>query len=1600
MPATFHPLIRSWFTETYGKPTAVQAEAWPLIERGEHVLALAPTGSGKTLTAFLSAISRFCPGSSASTGYSASYEREEPYPVDQLTVLYVSPLKALNEDIRRNLMEPLSAIRGRFEQAGLTFPDIRVETRSGDTPQSQRRRFLAHPPAILALTPESLAILLLSAKGRQALSTVKYLVLDEIHAVLGNKRGAFLSCQVDRLALIAGEFQRISLSATVRPPEAAAEFVAGLGPNGKGRTVRIVAPPSEKRIELSIEYPDAAADDCMRRVHTVGVYPRALGHEDNTLPKQPTLGLVDVDRIERFGKRYTGLIKYIINRIGASIGCGASVGCDERSTILVFTDSRRRAERLCYFINQEAALQEAARENNGPVAFTHHGSLAKELRYSVEQRLARGELPCVVATASLELGIDIGSVDEVILAGSPPNVSQALQRIGRSGHGVGQVSCGKLFPFHGLDLLMAAAVKASVDDLDIEEVHPIENPLDILAQIILALCVEKNRDIEKLYTLLRGFYIFRNLNHESYIRTVRMLAGLASDPAKSHGSGRLREIKPRIWLDNVTDEIGALDGSLLLLYASGGVIANRGQYSLRLDDGTKIGEVDEEFVWERRLGDQFHFGGRSWRITGIGTEAVEVRPLENPADFIPFWHADTSFRSDKITGRVLAILDQYNANASTPIPALTGFLDSQRETQGDIPLASSTGITVEIIDSPESHSDFSTAVIHTFRGGTINYPLTLALAQELEAYLNLHIESFSNDDSILFLIPRLDTPVEEIIRAAFVSLNGPDPDGGGLNRGERLFRNRLEVSGVFGANFREAAERSLLLPRAGFGQRTPLWITRQRSKRLFDAVSTEDGFPVTAEAWRCCLNDMFDMEGFRDIVASVNDGSITLSFFNTGIPSPFSRDMVRQETNSLMYEYDERKDLPGTSGAHTASLSDKVIQEALGDASLRPPLKRELVDDFTKRLRREIPGWAPEDELSLCEWVKERIAIPLDEWETLCAILPEKLREAVRINTEEEDSSETSGEPASYLQERLKIIKLGEASIASIVHREWIENWENDPITLLGPWLRYEGPVSLGRIAEVFGVAVNQVDNLVNGLVELEEIVRDVQIEGEGDGEWGVRNRNRTSDNDIASESHPDISNKNPHSLLPTPYSPFICDRENLDMLLRLSRKKARPEIRERPAAMLTPFLALRQGLIQTPSAPEADARSNAAFLKKLATCSAPAKLWESEFCTARNTHYSPEIIDREIREGRLVWYGSGREKIGVCPVDDLDLVYTTAGQLSTQTPNMELFTQAINSGFFDRPRDFWDIKEKTGLNSKDCVNALWQEVWQGRLSSDSFEPVRRGVERGFILKETETSGPFLPEQTAARFTGVARRTQIPRALRDRWKGGAPVRGGWFSLAVDWSMPEDSAPDPLDEEMRNRDRVRLLLARWGILCRPLLERESAPFTWSGLLPAMRRMELSGEIIVGRFFAGINSLQFASPSIARDLENAEAAIGSSRHGLYWMNAADPASPAGLEIEDLDPHIPARLSSTRLYFRAESLIAVSNKNGKELQMFVTPDDSDMGDLVELIKIPRTRKVFPESKIIIENINGTPAARSEYVQAFKAAGFVSDRSRLCLW
>jgi ATP-dependent Lhr-like helicase len=1138
------------------------------------------------------------------------------------------------------------------------------------------------------------------------------------------------------------------------------------------------------------------------------------------------------------------------------------------------------------------------------------------------------------------------------------------------------VSRGRIIPFNGMDLVTAAALEGAVRDREIEETWPVENPLDLLAQIILALCVEKKRHTEELYRTLRGFYVFRELPRSAYDGVIRMLTGY-------YAAARVRELKPRLYLDREAGtgpdtprgELTAAEGVLPLLYMSGGMITNRGYYSLRLPEGAKIGELDEEFVWERRPGDCFEFGTRSWSITAIGPEAVEAVPLDKPSDYAPFWKAEAVFRSPVLVRRVLELFDRFSGRNTVTGAGLSesagetmrSFILNQQNAQGRAPLPGLNRFPIEIIDDPPDGGDVYPVLLHTFRGGAVNYPLSMALAQDLEERTGVRIEAMPDDTTVLILLPRslrqgspggaAEAP-ESVIHQSLLALGEPAASAGeadrpsagasppegrrdGLPRGVGLFRRRLEASGIFGAAFREAAERSLLLPKASFGKRTPLWITRQRSKRLFDAVSGYDDFPVTAEAWRSCLQDQFDMKGFAALLAGIREGTVGISFFHTRVPSPFARDIVWKETNALMYEYDERPDLRNKGGTGKVSLADRIIREALGKGARRPSLNGTLTADFEARLRRELPLWAPADALTLGEWVKERIAIPLDEWEILLAAVPAELRDVL------------AADPG--LGGRISPIRREGAALASVVHRDWAETWRQEGIAQLGPWLRYEGPVSLERIAAVFGVTAAEADGAVDALAENEELVRDVSVTtAAGTG--------------------------------------LVCDRENLDLLLRLTRKKARPAVRERPAALLIPYLALRQGLRlqgQDPRAPGIPPP-----WKTLAGYSAPAALWESDIFPARLGGYGPETLDREIAAGNLLWYGAGRERTGFCGPEDLDLIFP-----KYRPPPFGGDSAAGERGYFDTPRDFWEIKDRLGKGTLASVQELWGEVWKGLLSADSFEPVRRGIAGGFIPRalQREFDGDAAPGAPAVYPWG---RRRIPRALRDRWKAGPPVLGRWFSIALaEGPLDLPGSPDSLDEEALNRDRVRLLLNRWGVLARPLLEREEPALSWGRLLPTIRRLELAGELMAGRFFAGINSLQFARADIDRELEAA------AETGIYWMNAADPASPAGLGplvhgIPGLDEGLPPRTAATRLCFRGSELIAVSGRNGRELRIFIPPDDADIPEALNFLAFRRSGSTGPLKKILIERVNGKPAAQSEYAGALKALGFLPDRSCLVLW
>jgi ATP-dependent helicase Lhr and Lhr-like helicase len=788
--AQFHPLIAQWFEERVGRPTDIQRKAWPKIAAGEHLLITAPTGSGKTLAAFLWALNRLITGQGS---------------IGLTSVLYVSPLRALNYDIQRNLLGPLDELRQIFKEAGEDFPDIRVLTRSGDTPQADRRQMLRHPPEILITTPESLNLLLSSQGGRSILTNISTVILDEIHAVIGTKRGPYLMTAVDRLVRLSGEFQRIALSATIRPMEKVAEFVAGFRLAGEDgnfsytpRPISILRSDVRKEYDLRVSFSDETRWEQGRSVWDP---------------------LVEE-------------LKKIIAR--------------NRST-LVFVNSRRLCEMLTLMINQG---------EEEPIAYAHHGSLALEIRSEVERRLKAGALRAIVATHSLELGIDIGALDEVVLIQSPFSVSSAIQRVGRSRHQVGEMSRGTLFPTHPKDVLEAAVLAPAILNQDIESFKTIRCPLDVLAQVIVSMVGVETWDRDDLFANVKASYSYRSLTREQFDLVLNMLAG-------RYGGSRVRELRPLVSIDRIDNTVIARRGALQALYLSGGVIPDRGYFHLRHQEtNARIGDLDEEFVWEASVGETFTFGTQNWQIRRITHNDVFVLPAHPKATAAPFWKGEENGRDFHFSERIGQFLEELDSRLDeVDLPRSLGqknrmdveaaqklveFLKRQKEATG-CPLPHRHHLVVEFTSSGPGGAPGQQAIIHTMWGGRVNRPLAMALDAGWEARFGYRLELYVGNDCIVLQLPDRISGDEllSLVRSTAI---------------ESVLRTRLEGSGFFGARFRECAGRALLLPRAKFNERIPLWLSRLRSQKLLDAVLQYDDFPILLETWRTCIQDEFDVE--------------------------------------------------------------------------------------------------------------------------------------------------------------------------------------------------------------------------------------------------------------------------------------------------------------------------------------------------------------------------------------------------------------------------------------------------------------------------------------------------------------------------------------------------------------------------------------------------------------------------------------------------------------------------------------------------------------------------------------------------------------------
>lgn len=1475
----FEPLIAKWFSDKFGSPTEVQQKAWPVIADGKHVLISAPTGTGKTLTAFLWAINQLI---------------NKTWECGCVRVLYISPLKALNSDIRENLLIPLSDLRRLSSQNGIQLPSIKVQTRSGDTSYIERRSMVKNPPEIFITTPESLNLILSSPRSRNMLCGLKTVILDEIHAIASDKRGSYLMTAIERLELLSKGFQRIALSATVRPLSAVAAFVGGKDyyKEGSGyhytpRKVHIVDSNIRKKLKVSVESIDNSID-----------------HDEDNLWRNLALKIQDTIR--------------------------------QNTATLIFVNNRRLAERLTLYINEGCEQT---------LTFSHHGSLSREIRQSVERKLKNGELKAIVATSTLEMGIDVGAIDEVIMVQTPPQVSSTLQRVGRAGHSVHRESIGTIIPLHGLDFLHAAIMTRLAVQGNIEEVNLIDNPLDILSQVLTSMIGIESWDLDELYQFIISSAPFYTLLRDQFDSIIQMLAGRYRDC-------RIRELQPRVLIDESKNRVYANGAILTLIYSNNGTIPDRGYYGLKIrDSGALIGELDEEFVWERRIGDTFLLGTQHWKIVNITTKDVEVVPWHGAASMTPFWKADASNRPFHVSRAILDFLEEWNDKTESEIfiehlktdffmndsaaRILSKYLELQKNFTGPV-LPHRHHIIIEHVEGSEEDLQPYT-LLHTQWGNLVNYPFMLALSAAWENKYGEHLDMSSSND-VIFIGKIIDSSeLKTIVNPLEI---------------EQLLRNSLEKSNFFGARFRENAGRALLLPRFNPTRRIPFWVTREKSKRLFNAVRNYADFPLLVETWRTCLLDDFDLDSLNLLLDEIRHNEITVTTVKTEKGSPFSGWMQWNITNTKLYQDDTPYPAQGST-----SVSESIIKTVVFNKQLRPAINKHINSLLIQRLQRTAPGYAPSSVLELTQWVKDRLCIPDTEWDKLLA--------AVSL-----ESNQSYEQLKSATAENLCLVKLPGATVACVTMQQTVpvlaelfntkiqhircqsivdlqpittdnlqvqsksikRDQSNilDAYSFITQWLEFYGPVKPSFLNQVFGIDEKLCKEIICALVSQNILAEDITI----DGECGS----------------------------------YICDSQNLERLFRMMRNASKRAFKALPIKYLSLFLAEIQQLTKR-DYPKQDLRS---IIQLFFGNQINASIWESEIFTSRIPSYRSYQLDSLLSNYNLQWIGCPLKKITFCFTEEVNIMIPFQ---SKSTSEAIPFT---DSG---ERYSYTDLLLKSKMDSASFEKIFWKDVWSSLISSDSYESIRKGELDYFGEKRSSNATKSLTDLR----NPYQKSNPSPNLISfQKWKANHLLPGNWYR--VSHQLPSE---DPVCNHQLNRERVRQLLARYGILFREILVNESPLFQWKNIFKTLRIMELSGEVISGQFFDHIPGLQFISPSSLRVLEK----VFSGEDTIYRINAADPASLCAIDLPEIKQCFPERLTSTHLFFHGPELVMISRKNGLSIECRFGCECKYYLQYIELLKEIACRAVKPVNPIKIQNINGVSVFKSEYLNCFKQAGFIEE-------
>jgi ATP-dependent Lhr-like helicase len=1544
--ALFHPITAEWFRQVFDAPTAPQIEGWPAIARGESTLILAPTGTGKTLTAFLWCLDKLM----LQAGLGAP-------PSPGCKVVYLSPLKALAADVERNLRAPLAGIANLAKKEGVAVRIPEISVRTGDTSQKDRARFNRHPGDILITTPESLYLMLTSAASEQ-LRTVETVIVDEIHALVPTKRGAHMALSLERLeALVAASFpgrrlQRIGLSATQRPLEEVARFLGGAEalaePQAHVSTALLQASTGDDvpgtLMDIALDHASETTIGAprFRPVTIVNAGARKTLELRVEVPVEDMARLGEIEELPSGpaaqGPKRTSIWQSIHPRLLEII--------QSRTSTLIFVNARRIAERLA------GALNDLAGE---PIARAHHGSLAAVQRTEIEELLKAGRIKALVCTSSLELGIDMGAIDLVIQIEAPPSVASGMQRIGRAGHQVGMPSNGIIFPKYRADLVACAAVTRAMHEGHVESTRFLRNPLDVLAQQMVATIAQAPQGREQgtgirdqedqgisywaLYALVRSCANFATLTPAVFDGVLDLLAG-------RYPSDEFADLRPRITWDRTRNWLTPRQGVKSIAILNGGTIPDRGLYGVFLA-GTRgkpvrVGELDEEMVFESRTGDTFILGASAWRIEEITHDRMLVSPAPGSPGKMPFWHGDQAGRPLEFGRRIGALVrtlrEQPRAVAISTLTTehdldpqaaenVMRYLADQEIASGHVP--DDRNIIIERVR--DELGDWRMCCLTPF-GSKIHAPWAMAATARILANGGPAVETMWSEDGFVLRFPETDEPpaIEHLLL---------EPE-----EAAELILRQLGSTALFAAKFREAASRALLLPRRRADGRSPLWQQRKRAYDLLAVASRYPSFPILLEAYRECLRDVFDMPALMEILRAISSRALRVHTVDSRTPSPFAAALLFSYVANYIYDGDaplaERR-------AQALSIDQDQLRELMGDADLRELLDLAAIEETEEQLQSLAETWKARTMDGVHDLLLRLGDLRKDELLARCAtpeiaLTAERLRKAQRI-LEVSITGEKrfiAVEDAGRYRDALGVpLPPGLPAAFQVA-------MPDATLDLVRRYARTHGPFTTAEAARRFGLALDTVEHTLNRLIQTGRVVEGGFRPGGTHREW--------------------------------------CDSEVLRTIRRKSLAKLRKEVEPVEQATLARLFTRWQGVVQ----PRRGLDALLDVIENLQGAPIPASILETEILPARLLNYKAADLDTLIAAGEVAWCGlepigerDGRialylsENLSALwpPVRDQGLGIRDQPHGPTSEPQSPTYDreQAILQYLQTQgARFFPQLHEASGGGYPgETLEALWNLVWRGLITNDALHALRVYTER-----------------TPAK---ASRRVHNQSGFRSRRTTPPSAQGRWALNAVAFE-PDRNAT------VWSNAIAHQLLARYGVVFRETAHAEGLPGGFSAIYDVMKALEESGRIRRGYFAADLGATQFAMPAAVDLLRSLRVRRDGDKSELLMLAATDPANPYGNLLKwptggDAASSLQ-RSVGARVVLCDGALLAYLRRANPNIQTFLPEEEPARSQAAKSLAEFLVARAHTDGGMLITSINGIPVHESSIARTLLDAGFVA--------